>query len=240
MRVLLTRPLQQAEKMTVQVRAQGWEPIVAPLLEIRPVNWRPDLLLNAQAVLLSSRNAAVRLTEAVRPSFSPRIYCVGAATAEPLLEARFNRVYTADGTAYGLASMISRDLDPAAGRLVYLSADVVSKDLGLLLKPAGFDVRRVICYEAQRVPALPTAAVSALKSGTLTAAMFLSVRTAHVFVSLVQAARLEHTCCAIQAITLSRSIMQALTPLRFAATKVARQPSRKSLLDTLGSAARFV
>lgn len=126
MRLLLTHTLQKAEQMPIQVRVLGWEPIVAPLLEIRSMDRRPESLIHAQAVLSSSRNAAVRLVEAVRSNFSPRTYCVGPANAEPLLEAGFNPSYTVDGTAHGLANMISRALDPDASRLGYLSADIAN------------------------------------------------------------------------------------------------------------------
>lgn len=126
MRLLLTRTLQKAEQMPIQVRVQDWEPIVAPLLKIRSMDGCLESLLHAQAVLSSSRNAAVRLVEAVRSNFSPRLYRVGPAAAEPLLEAGFNPIYTADGTAHGLANMITTALDPTAGRLVYLSADIAN------------------------------------------------------------------------------------------------------------------
>jgi hypothetical protein len=61
------------------------------------------------------------------------------------------------------------------------------------------------------------------------------VRTALIFRDLVLAAGLAHVCSTIHAVTLSRPIAQALSPLAFARVTIAREPNARSLLAALAA-----
>ncbi|AWN35115.1 uroporphyrinogen-III synthase [Methylobacterium radiodurans] len=232
--VLLTRPLEQAAPLTEEVSERGWRSVLAPLLEIHPRRWRHEVLGGAQAILLTSRNAARELARSPLSNRSVPVHCVGRATAEPLLDAGFTSVHWSNGTALGLAHTVSVALAPRDGPLAYLSGEVISRDLGSLLAPLGFEVRREIVYEARQARVLPEAATRAIMTGELAAALFLSVRTARAFSSLVRAARLEAACRPLTAVVLSQPIGDALRPLDFGALRVARTPDRPALLTILG------
>jgi uroporphyrinogen-III synthase len=234
MRVLLTRPLQQSRMLAADLVGLGWQPMITPMLEIAPLTWHDGALSGAQAVLLTSANGARELAKTASVDRNMPAYCVGPATAEPLAQAGFVSLHCAGGTATDLVRLVHRDLAPRNGPLAYLSGDVVSRDLGLLLAPYGFEVRREIVYESRPARTLTDEAQYAIAAGEVAVVMFLSVRTALTFRDIVVAGGLTQACEAIRAVALSQQIAHALEPLKFAQVAVAREPNRSALLAALG------
>ncbi|WP_046868490.1 uroporphyrinogen-III synthase [Microvirga massiliensis] len=234
MRVLLTRPLQQSRMLAADLARLGWEPMITPMLEIAPRTWHDGALSGAQAVLLTSANGARELARAVSVDRNLPAYCVGPATAEPLAQAGFVSLHCASGTATDLVRLVHRDLAPRNGPLAYLSGNVVSRDLGPLLAPFGFEVRRAIVYESRPARTLTDEARHAIAAGEVAVVLFLSVRTALTFRDIAMVGELAQACEAIRAVTLSQQIASALEPLKFAQVAVAREPNRSALLAALG------
>ncbi|MFN3614605.1 MAG: uroporphyrinogen-III synthase, partial [Rubrimonas sp.] len=80
--ILLTRPAAQAQPLAQALRAEGWEPIIWPLLRIEAVAQADPA--GAQAVLLTSANAAAQTRAAAVPAL-----CVGPDTARAARAAGF-------------------------------------------------------------------------------------------------------------------------------------------------------
>jgi hypothetical protein len=95
-------------------------------------------------------------------------------------------------------------------------------------------VNREIVYEARPACALSNRAGKALRTGSIAAALFLSVRTDLTFCGLVGAAGLHEACRSVRAVTPSHQIAEALGSLPFNEVCVAREPSRAALLSALG------
>src|SRR5882757_6846967 len=55
-RWLITRPREEAERFADAMRDRGLDPVIAPILEIEPVDPGPIALDDVQAVLATSRN----------------------------------------------------------------------------------------------------------------------------------------------------------------------------------------
>jgi uroporphyrinogen-III synthase len=150
-KVLVTRPLHQAEATAARLRRDGLcEPVIAPLLKIVPLIWGlPEG--RVQAVLLTSANAVPALE--VLPRSLP-VYCVGTATAEAAQQAGFMAA-SAAGDATALCRLVQKKLNPGEGHLLHLSGQDVALDLAKELGPAGFQVTRRIAYRAEAATSLP-------------------------------------------------------------------------------------
>ncbi len=89
-RVLVTRPSQQAENLCRMIEAQGGTPVRLPLLAIQPTAHpaRAAQVLAAarshDAWIFTSANAVRHAEPLCRPPWPPRIAAVGAATAAAL------------------------------------------------------------------------------------------------------------------------------------------------------------
>ena len=231
MRVLITRPEREAAALARVLGARGHQAVIAPLFHtqvLHPPDDFPAMLAACQAILVTSANGARALAEANEQRSKP-IFAVGditAATAEGL---GFHGVTSASGDAAALADLVRQRLDPAQGPLLHVSgADVAGSPA-----PAGFEVKRVVLYEARQADALPDSARAALAARAIDVATFFSPRAADAFVQLVTAAGLADTCRAVSAIAISPAAAQPLGALPFARTVAAERPTRQAVLDEI-------
>jgi uroporphyrinogen-III synthase len=231
-RWLVTRPREEAERFADAMRDRGLDPVVAPILEIEPVDPGPIDLGDVQAVLATSRNGIDAFARRVKRRDLP-VLAVGDATAELARSLGFRDVVSAAGDGGDLAELARARLDPAAGVLLHPSGEDVARDLAELLGPAGFTVRRIVLYRARPAAALPPAAVTALADPGLAGVVFFSPRTAKVFATLAARVELTHRLAGLTAVCLSPAVAQALDPSPWRAVRIADRPDSPSLLARL-------
>ncbi|RIA45401.1 uroporphyrinogen-III synthase [Dichotomicrobium thermohalophilum] len=235
MRVLVTRPLDDAKATAEAVRTRGHEPIIAPLSVIRyetpePPGQRPA------AAIFTSRNAvrALRDVEWAKTLHRVPAYCVGAATAEAARQAGFLHVIAGGGTGAQLAEHIAYTHSPENGPLLYLTGDHLAFDMAAALGARGFTVLRHIVYRSELVTALPEQAERALGAGRVDAVILMSPRTAGHFVDLVKQAGISEQAARLRFLCLSTRVAERLAPLRAEQIRIAARPTQRALLDLLG------
>lgn len=232
MRLLLTRPRDDAELLAAELRRAGHDVLIEPMLEIRHLpNAAPDLG-GVQAVLLTSANGARAFAAATSRRDLP-VCAVGDATARAATAAGFTQVASADGDVAALATLAREQLDPAAGRLLHVAGSTVAGDLSALLGAAGFAVDRAVLYEARQATALSPACRHALRDRGLDAALFFSPRSAAAFVRLADAADLAEACRHLVAFCLSQAVADAAGVVPWRGVNVAVRPTQADLIDLL-------
>ncbi|MEX2649598.1 MAG: uroporphyrinogen-III synthase [Alphaproteobacteria bacterium] len=232
MRVLVTRPWEDAEAVVALLAARGIEGIVAPLLAIVPRDASIDLA-GAQAVLLTSANGA-RMFARLTARRDILVLAVGAVTGATAREQGFADVRVAGGDVIALAALAAT-LDPVGGTLVHVAGTNVAGDLAGELARRGFTVRRAVIYDAVPAPDLPDAAREALTSGTIDAVLLFSPRTAATFLALVRKARLEASLGGLDAVCLSEAVAAEARAARWRAVRVAPRPDTEALIDLLAA-----
>jgi uroporphyrinogen-III synthase len=223
--VLLTRSAEDAAPMAARLAAEGWRPLVWPVLEIRPTGARVDLT-GAQAVLFTSRRAVAATAAAAIPAL-----CVGAATAAAAQAAGFAPARAADGDAAALAALVAATLDPADGPLVFPRGETVAGDLAGALRARGFAVAETVVYAAAPAAAAPPDLAAALGAGAVRAATFWSPRGAAAFAAL--AAPWRAGLAATEAVAISAAAAGPLAGLGFAAVAVAARPDAAAMAAAL-------
>lgn len=236
MRILITRPREDAEPFARALIALGHEAVIEPLLEIDYLTGAPLDLIGTQGVLVTSANGARAL--ALRtPVRDIDIVAVGPTSASAAREAGFISVSESSGEGVeALATFARTKLKPSDGALVHATGSVTAGDLAGALSARGFSVRREILYEARAVDHLSGAVVAELTAGLIDAATFFSPRTAALFVDLVQDEGLEAACRRLTAICLSQAVAAALAPIAFGGVKLAANPNGDALLAAIGPA----
>jgi uroporphyrinogen-III synthase len=236
MKALVTRPLQDAASLAAALSARGIEPLVEPLLTIRPVadaaRRLPPLLRGAQAVLFTSVNGVRAFAAATELRELPA-FAVGDATAAAARAAGFPLVMSAGGNVADLARLVIDRLQPRDGALVHAAAREVAGDLAGSLNAAGFSLRRAVLYEAVAATRLSAATAAALAERSVAFALFFSPRTAASFVRLVAAAGLAEACRGIVALALSEAVAAVLGALAWREIRVAEAPNAAALVAAL-------
>jgi uroporphyrinogen-III synthase len=231
MRLLVTRPREDAERTAAALRARGHTVMLAPLLHIEPIaaDFGPGPFA---AVLTTSANAARGRIEELRRL---PLYTVGRRSAEAAKAAGFTTVHSADGDAHDLIEIVARELAGAAAPLLYLAGEERSVDLGAELARHGLKVRTVIVYRAAAAERLPSEAEQAISAGELDGVLHYSRRSAETFLRCTAAADLRASALALMHFCLSAQVAE---PLLAATTqvRVASRPEEDALLDLVGRA----
>jgi uroporphyrinogen-III synthase len=208
MRVVITRPQEDAGALKAKLEALGHKIIVAPLLTIIARNHVAIPELPWQAIAATSANGIRALDHA--PHLRPiRMLTIGPQSLAAARRAGFTRASAHGGDVDGLMRYIHETFDPAAGPILYLSGATTAGDLEAQLRHAGFECVRVVIYDA--VPATTLgAAGAALGAGQIDAVLLYSPRSAKVWTSLVKAEGLAAAAAVPDYLCLSRNVAAVL------------------------------
>jgi|SRR5690625_3085105 len=232
MRLLVTRPEQDATETIAALQALGHEALAEPLLVVRPMAQGLPALRPFQALLITSRNglrAFVRLSDDRRLP----VYAVGPGSAATARAEGFSQVHDADGDAHALADLVRSSLQPSAGPLLHAAGRDVAAGLSEKLIAAGFDFHRVVLYAADPVEGFSADCLEALDQGTLDGVLNFSPRAATTFADLITRAGMQQACAGLTAYCLSEAVAQALADLPWEAIHIAAAPNQDALLALL-------
>lgn len=229
MRVLITRPEEDAAELVAELAARGIEAVVAPLLSIDFVDEAPLDLDGVQALLLTSANG-VRAFARNTAERGFKVLAVGDATARAAEAAGFQDVTSAAGDVDDLAALAAKRLDPGAGALLHPAGSKVAGDLAGMLERAGFSYRRCVLYAARTATELPEAARAELATGECAGVLIYSPRTGVTFKRLVEEAGLAAALASVRAYCLSANVAAAVAGLPWAGIETAARPEQSALL----------
>lgn len=233
MRVLVTRPLDDALETAALLQARGHDAVVAPLLGVSYRDGRPLHLDGVQAILATSANGVRAFARHTSRRDYP-LFAVGSQTAAAARAAGFSNVRNADGNAQDLAAAVRGWALPGAGVLLHAAGAQAEGRLADSLRAAGYTVRSEVLYDVPAVPQLPDTARAALADGALDAVLLLSARSALVFADCVAKAGLGAECRRLIVVCISEAAAKPLSGLAFKEIRVAPRPNQASLLECLG------
>ena len=194
----------------------GLQTVTAPLFDLTAIEWQAPEASEVDSVLLTSATACRLGGDKITRFADLPCYAVGEATAEAARLAGFREVKAGRGDGAAALRMMIED---GAERPLHLCGrdHIPLKDPRI--------VRRIV-YAADEVPALPPAAVGAVRNGAV--ALVHSPRAASVFGKLVDQAGLDRSGTCLAAISDA-----AATPAGLGWRKVATatNPSDQALLE---------
>jgi uroporphyrinogen-III synthase len=225
--VLITRPLPAGATTADAVVALGFVPLLAPALVVcaRELGEIPAGLA---AIAVTSGNALPGLPVSLHRL---PLFAVGDATAARARAVGFADVTSAGADAAALAALLTRRAP--AGPLLLAVGEGQGAALEQALRAAGKPVHRRVLYAAEPAAELPAAAVAALRTGTVGAALFFSAETARVFVRLVEAAGLADALGGVRACAIGVPAVVALRTLRWREIRQADRPTQEAMLALL-------
>lgn len=231
MRVLVFRPLEDAERSAQSLRERGKDPVVAPLFRVLPTGEKPPKG-PFDALVLTSANAVPAL-ESLPKSWRGTLpaFCVGTRTAEAAGKLGFT-AHSAKGGRAELLVLILEHM-PKDKKLLLVAGRDRHEDLPQQLRNAGHEVTVWTAYEAKAVEALPAPAADALRDGSADAALHYSPRSAEVFFDLAGKAGLTEQAQALPQLALSAAIAAPLISAGSDTVLVAEHPEEAALFAAL-------
>ncbi len=199
-RILVTRPVDQAERLAERLREEDLEPIEVPAIAVEPVEAGAaldDALLRLAAsdwAVVTSPNGATSVAAAARrlgvDLTTVRWAAVAGATARELAAAGITDVWqprTATGTAIGV------ELPVAPGeRILLLRGSLADPLLPAELRRRGCEVREAVAYRTLEAPAASRSALErALDGPSPDAVLFASASAVRGILTLAADRRAE-------------------------------------------------
>ena len=177
MRVLLTRPKEQAQSTAARLQQAGHDVVFAPVSVIRvfPVIW-PDEAYDALAI--TSARAIEALTNIPERVKTLPLWIVGEKTWLAARKAGFSGAALAAET---VADLLARTPTTPALRVIYLAGRDRKPDLEQTLHARGQNLQILESYAAEAEANLPEVAVQALQTNTIDAVLHYSERSAALF-----------------------------------------------------------
>jgi uroporphyrinogen-III synthase len=231
MRVLVTRPADQAAPTVKRLSALGHSPVCAPALEIVPIvavlpEGPFDLILATSAQAFAG----------LRPSSvlgAAPLACVGDKTAAAAATAGFTARIIAP-RAEALSERLIAEWPP--GSALYLAGRERKPLLEDSLRAAGWRLAVLETYDARPVESWPAEIVAALEKGEVDAILHYSPRSAaaaRVLIGTEGAARLSHYCLSEDVAAICRTFARAEKIF------VASQPDEEALMTLVGPSSRL-
>lgn len=219
----MTRTEPGASRTATRLAARGFEPLIAPVLAVRPIIQPAPDLTGIGALAFTSPNGVAVFAD-LTPDRSLPVFAVGDATAERARLAGFQSVTSASGALSDLAWLIA---GAAPGRVLAPGAREPAGDLVALM---GGAVETVILpvYEAAETRAKPPADFDAVLAHSPRAAQ----ATARALGRDGGAGRL--------AVAISAAAAAPLAAAGFAEIRTAGEPTDAAVLLALGNPAARV
>jgi len=204
-RIVITRPAEQAGELADRLAALGAEVLVAPAIEIKPLD---DYAAVDKALRGIDRYAWLVLTsvngvEALfarmdtagldgRALAAVRLATIGRPTADALAR-RFLRADVVPETYTGaaLAAAMTRDVSLAGKRVLLLRADIAGGQLPQALSQAGASCDDLPVYQTTKPASLPEDVVAHFRRGRVDWITFTSTSTVSNFFDLLAATACE-------------------------------------------------
>ncbi|MFC5389482.1 uroporphyrinogen-III synthase [Brevundimonas bullata] len=223
-RVWITRAQPGAARTAARLTALGFEPVVAPLLAIRPL---PDALAQAPdfatvAALAFTSPNGVEAFAALTPDLRDRpVFAVGDATAQAARDAGFTDARSAAGDIHALAALIAAT--PPDGLILAPGACEPAGDLPALLPD----------HAVQRLPVYAAEETDAAVPADFDAVLLHSPRAARALAAILRPDAAQNRL----AVCISAAAAAPLHAFSFAEIRAAWAPDETSMLTALGKSA---
>jgi uroporphyrinogen-III synthase len=230
MRVLVTRPLHDAERTAQRLAALGHDAVIDPVLLIEPVAF--DLPEDTAAVTITSANVFRAVPQPLlAPLFKQPLFAVGAHSAAAATAFGFQDTQAAGGDAYSLARLLIDKLSFGA-RVLYLAGAERAHDLAALVRSSGIEIETRVVYRAVPIERLQDKTLARLAAGEIDAVLHYSARSAGVFLRLVDEAGLREAASRARHICISNAVAEPLERAGFTPEAPPR-PSEDALFSLL-------
>jgi uroporphyrinogen-III synthase len=237
LKLLVTRPEPDGERIAAALRARGHAVWLAPLTRIEPLV--PDLGPGPwAAVLITSANAAaaVEIHPCRQEVTALPLLAVGARSAQAARRAGFADVAVAGGNAKHLIALAAARYRGTARPLLYLAGADRATDLVADLAAAAVPVEMHVVYQAIAAPNLSPAVAEALAAGALDGVLHFSRRSAEIYLQAAAKTGLGGAALEPMHFCLSARIAAPLRSAGAKAVRIADRPTQASLLQCIGSA----
>jgi len=163
MHILFTRSLEDSKDLILRFNELGHKVSYMPVIEIEKVDHDLINFNDFKGLIFTSANS-LKFINSKEVDKNIFCFCVGSATEKKALSLGFQNVISAEGNVRNLKEIILRNFNSNVGKILYLSGELISKDLDKELNLLGYDIKRIINYTANPIREIDQKFLENLKS----------------------------------------------------------------------------
>ena len=219
MKILVTRPIKEANELAEQLKKIGHEPVICPLFE---VNYTQELksqyLEDYDGIIITSKNAIYSILDINK---KVKLFIVGVATYDFIQTLGFTNIIYAGQNILELKNRLQQE----KGEFLYLSGKDVTDDLSEFR-----NITRLVTYEANPLEDISEIFCQFIKKKETKACSLFSFRAAERFLHLVNKYHLHSYCDSIIIFVLSDNIANLFKEANFKACYTPKRSELQSLI----------
>ena len=244
MAILVTRPYPDDEATAAELRARGFEVLLAPMLRFEPTAFHEDADAHYGAVVVTSANALRGIEPQLKGSrlLKLPLFAVGEHTATAARNIGFEQVIPASGDAASLRELVTAGVKAKALKktspLLYLAGADLARDLAGELGERGFTVVTQTTYRMVPLSSLPREVCDAFAANRVEAVLHYSRRSARAFLESIRAAGVEISALSVPQCCISAGVALVVRDAGATQVMVAASPDETAVLAVLDRAWR--
>ena len=163
MHILFTRSLEDSKDLILRFNELGHKVSYMPVIQIKKVDHDVINFNDFKGLIFTSANS-LKFINSKEVDKNIFCFCIGSATEKKALSLGFQNVISAEGNVRNLKEIILRNFNSNVGKILYLSGELISKDLDKELNLLGYDIKRIINYTAKPIREIDQKFLENLKS----------------------------------------------------------------------------
>jgi uroporphyrinogen-III synthase len=190
MHILFTRPLEDCHELISKFQSLGHTISHLPLIEIESLKYENFDYTNFKGIVFTSTNS-IKFLNLENIDKKINCFCVGSSTEKKARGVGFQNVFAAEGNVENLKELILRTFDPSAGKILYVSGEIISSNLDKQLTSEGYSIERIINYRANPIKKFDQNFVNKLKLSMPEIVYIYSQNSAVNFLNIIKNYQLE-------------------------------------------------
>ena len=150
MHIIITRPIEDSLELINNLKIMGHTITHLPLINIKKISHKFIDFKNYKGIIFTSTNA-IKFLDTKNIPKNIQCFCVGESTEKKAKNFGFYNAISAGNNVDALIELIVRTFDFNIGKLLYVSSEIISKELDIELSKKGYSIDRITNYTSEAV-----------------------------------------------------------------------------------------
>ena len=214
MHILFTRSLDDSKDLILKFNDLGHKVSYMPVIEIQRIEHENINFKDYKALVFTSANS-LKFLNTKEVDKNIYCFCIGIATEKIALSLGFQNIITAEGNVRNLKEIVLRNFNSSDGKILYISGEIISKDLDKELKSLGYDVKRIVNYTAKPINNIDKKFIEDLKNNIPDIVYMYSQNSALSFLNLMKNYNLNDLWMNTNLMCMSEKISSVLNNIKW-------------------------
>ena len=231
MRLLLTRPILDSERLALKLRSLDFQITLAPLIEIKQLKVQNDIYEKCYDLIIFTSKNAVRSIKSEELSYN-KVFTIGNGTFNAAISKGFKNIENSDGSSKDLEKLFSNTFNKKKAQILHPTSNHSNDYLSIFFKRQGSNYIKREVYHVIKKNIYPHLFKNFLKGGDGIISIF-SAKTAEFFYDEILKMNFKSNCCNKILVVISKTAAEKLSGLTFKKIVIIEKPNELCFIDSI-------